>query len=285
MNLKDLLSHFKEELNGVYPESEVVFIFYIVVEHISGWKRAEAYSRSVEEIPAEQVAVFQQMVNQLKLNIPLQYVIGEADFYQLKFKVDASVLIPRPETEELVDWIISLQKDKQTQPTQTRILDIGTGSGCIAISLKKNLPESVVSALDVSESALEIAIANAETNHVHINFISADIRGFSSKEQFDIIVSNPPYITVREQSDMHQNVLAHEPHLALFVDDENPLEFYEAIATYALSALKPNGLLFFEINSAFGIQTVDMLNRKLFKNIVLRKDMQGADRMICCQLA
>ncbi len=282
MNLKGVLSHFKNELNGIYPESEVVFIFYIAVEYITGWKRAEAHFKLDQELVDDQLLDFKQMVVQLKQNIPLQYVIGAADFYQLKFKVNASVLIPRPETEELVDWIINILKQTTHLNSQPRILDIGTGSGCIAVALKKNLSASIVSALDISEQALQIASYNAGVNHTPIYFIQADIRSYNSPEQYDVIVSNPPYITNSEKVDMHQNVLENEPHLALFVADEDPLEFYNAIATYARSALTSGGMLFFEINGVYGIETVEMLKGNQFKNIVLKKDMQGIDRMICC---
>ncbi|MGY4386250.1 release factor glutamine methyltransferase [Pedobacter sp. UYP24] len=284
MNLKEVLSNFKEELNGVYEESEVIFIFYMVVEHIMGWKRSVTHTRFDHDIPQDQLRVFQHMLQLLKQHVPLQYVIGQADFYQLKFKVDPSVLIPRPETEELVDWIIDVVRQHPPTGSAISILDIGTGSGCIAIALQKNLPESMVSALDISEKALEIALYNSIANHAPINFVHADIRTFSNNEQFDIIVSNPPYITNSEKAEMHQHVLEHEPHLALFVKDENALEFYDAIANYAYTALKPGGLLFFEINGMYGVETVEILKAKQFINITLKKDMQGVDRMICCKI-
>lgn len=283
MNLKAVLDHFKQELKPLYPESEILCLFYMVVEQLTGWKRAAANAYSEQQLSTELSLAFQSAVKQIGQGIPLQYVLGEADFYQLKFKVDSSVLIPRPETEELVDWIITLLK-QDIDPSTLQILDIGTGSGCIAIALKHNLPSIRVFALDVSEQALQTASVNAVANQTAINFIKADIRNYSSPEQFDVIVSNPPYITDSEKEDMHQNVLSHEPHLALFVADLNPLEFYEAIADYALTALRPEGKLFFEINGAYGAEMVELLSIKSFKSIELRKDMQGVDRMICCNV-
>lgn len=222
-----------------------------------------------------------QVLHRLKTGEPLQYVIGDTVFYGLTFKVSSAVLIPRPETEELVDWIIQrCTSDQFTPPGNGSILDIGTGSGCIAISLKKHLPNFSVSAIDVSKSALAVARGNALLNDAEVNFIHADILDYKSTEKYDVIVSNPPYITRQEQQAMHKNVLENEPHLALFVSDERPLIFYEAIAEFALGNLNENGLLCFEINEHLGKQTVEMLVDKSFVNITLRKDMQGKDRMI-----
>ena len=191
-----------------------------------------------------------------------------------------AVLIPRPETEELIEWILDTVKN---QPASS-ILDIGTGSGCIAITLKKNLEQVDVSALDVSAEVLKIAKENAAVNSAALNFIHSDILTYSSPLKYDLIVSNPPYITQNEKEEMHQNVLAYEPHLALFVSNENPLVFYKSIADFALLNLKPKGKLFFEINEYLGKKTVEILSAKGFTDIVLKVDMQGKDRMISCRL-
>jgi len=196
-------------------------------------------------------------------------------FYGLPLKINEHVLIPRPETEELVDWVIKEVKHKKDS-----LLDIGTGSGCIPIAIKKNLPAISVSAIDISAEALKVASANALINGTEVNFIEADILSYSSDEKYDVIVSNPPYIRELEKADMHENVLAHEPHAALFVSDENPLIFYKTISDFAYINLNPNGYLFFEINEFLWEETLKILIDKGFKNIELRKDMQGKDRMI-----
>ncbi|HEY0177791.1 MAG TPA: HemK/PrmC family methyltransferase, partial [Pedobacter sp.] len=190
--------------------------------------------------------------------------------------------IPRPETEELVDWI--LQETAMSAVPVDSILDIGTGSGCIAISLKKHLQDTAVTALDISAEALEVAKENAALNAAELNFIHSDVLEYSSPVKYSIIVSNPPYITEDEKAAMHQNVLLYEPHLALFVSNENPLVFYKSIADLALRHLQPSGKLFFEINEYLGKEMIEMLTDKGFTYIEMRKDMQGKDRMICCSL-
>jgi release factor glutamine methyltransferase len=280
MNLKQLLHHFTKELIEIYDEQEIISIFNIIVEHISGFNRSQLMLNGDTEVEEVKYNTYLQTLDRLKIGEPLQYVIGDTVFYGLTFKVNPAVLIPRPETEELVDWII--ERCNSVSLGAGSILDIGTGSGCIAISLKKNLANFKVSAIDVSEGALATATENALLNNAEVNFIHADILNYKSTEKYDVIVSNPPYITMEEQKAMHQNVLENEPHLALFVSDEKPLIFYEAIAEFALSNLNSNGLLCFEINEYLGKETIQMLIDKLFVNIELRKDMQGKDRMIIC---
>ncbi|ETZ22471.1 peptide chain release factor N(5)-glutamine methyltransferase [Pedobacter sp. V48] len=281
MNLKQLLHHFTNELIAIYDEQEIISIFNITVEHVSGFNRSQLMLNGDAEIEDVKYNDYLQIVNRLKTGEPLQYVIGDTVFYGLTFKVSGVVLIPRPETEELVDWVIERCDSDQFKTLENgSILDIGTGSGCIAISLKKNLKNFKVSAIDVSESALAIASENALLNNTQINFIHADILNYKSTEKYDLIVSNPPYITMEEQKSMHKNVLENEPHSALFVSDEEPLIFYEAIAEFALFNLNENGLLCFEINEYLGKETVQMLSNKSFINIELRKDMQGKDRMV-----
>lgn len=280
MNLKQLLHHFTKELIEIYDEQEIISIFNIIVEHISGFNRSQLILNGDTEIEDVKYNTYLQILGRLKRGEPLQYIIGDTVFYGLTFKVNPAVLIPRPETEELVDWII--ERCNSASLGEGNLLDIGTGSGCIAISLKKNLAGFKVSAIDVSEDALTTAKENALQNNAEVNFIHADILNFKSTEKYDVIVSNPPYITMEEQKAMHQNVLENEPHLALFVSDETPLIFYEAIAELALNNLNSNGLLCFEINEHLSKETIQMLIDKSFINIELRKDMQGKDRMIIC---
>lgn len=279
MKLKDLAQQFNSSLINIYEEEESHAIFLIVVAQLLNYNRANYLIKKEEPVNPEIQAAFEAIAIKLQAGVPIQYILGETLFYGLPFKVSPAVLIPRPETEELVDWII-----EKTQPIT--LLDIGTGSGCIAIALKKHLQDVKISALDISGDALAIAKQNAVINKVDINFIQADALQLTEKllpATYSVIVSNPPYITGAEKATMHQNVLANEPHLALFVPDEHALVFYEAIANYALSNLENKGLLFFEINEHLGKETVAMLNAKGFKNIVLKKDMQGKDRMICCE--
>jgi release factor glutamine methyltransferase len=234
------------------------------------------------EIDENQLLVWNSIITELKNQKPIQYILGETFFYGLRFEVNQNTLIPRPETEELVEWIISENKKSQ-QSSNLKVLDIGTGSGCIAISLAKNLPNAKVSALDISEEALNVAKNNAEFNQVTIDFILADVLAIEKlPDTFDVIVSNPPYVRESEKDLMQQNVLSNEPHIALFVENENPLLFYDKIAELAKNHLTENGVLYFEINQYLGEETVDLLKTKGFKNIELKKDIYGVDRMVKC---
>lgn len=287
MQLKELSQKFIYDLNAVYQQDEAQAMFLITLQHFLELNRAAYLLNKNKEVSSEELLRFELVLSELVKGKPLQYILGETYFYGLKFKVNPSVLIPRPETEELVDWIISVcNSDEQIANRKSKILnviDIGTGSGCIAISLKKNLPNTNVYALDISADALETAKQNALLNSLEVDFIHDDILKSQyaiGNTQYDIIVSNPPYIKEEEKTAMHHNVLANEPHQALFVSNENPLIFYNAIAEFALKNLTKNGLLFFEINENLGQQTVDLLKHKGFTNIELRMDMQGKDRMI-----
>jgi release factor glutamine methyltransferase len=221
----------------------------------------------------------------LKKEIPIQYILGETEFFGLPFKVNSNVLIPRPETEELVDWIIDTQKTNLNSD-KLHILDIGTGSGCIAISLAKKLDHAKVYALDVSHEALDVAKRNATLNNVSIEFINANILNSETWNtefqnlKFDIIVSNPPYVRALEKEQMKPNVVNYEPHIALFVENEDPLIFYRAIIEYAVDNLTVNGHLFFEINEYLGNQMLQLLNSFNFKAIELKQDIFKKDRMI-----
>jgi len=285
MNIGALEEHYKLELAPLYESDEAKILFSLAAEQVLAMSPSRLMMQKDEAISFINMQKLLSILNDLQIGKPIQHILGEAHFYGLVFKVNENVLIPRPETEELVEWIISVcctqfSISSYESPKKLSMLDIGTGSGCIPITLKKHLPNTQVTTLDVSADAIAVAKQNALQIGVEINFITADILTFQSQEKFDFIVSNPPYIRDLEKMEMHNNVLLHEPHLALFVSDENPLIFYKAIADFAKTNLKPNGKLFFEINEYLGKETVDMLFSKGFNNIELRKDMQGKDRMV-----
>jgi release factor glutamine methyltransferase len=295
MKLRDIERKFVNQLAIRYDEDEAKAIFFLAIEHHLNISRSNYLLRNNEEISIKNLEQFESILHQLKAGRPIQYILGKTVFYGLPFNVNEAVLIPRPETEELVAWVLekveSLKLKVESSepasgnPQPVMLLDIGTGSGCIAISLKKNLPQFDVSALDISSEALTVAKNNAILNEVEIDFNEDNILSNPVSilnTQYSILVSNPPYITESEKNQMQENVLANEPHLALFVSNDRPLIFYEAIAEFALKNLRENGLLFFEINELLGEATVDMLANKGFTTIELRKDMQGKDRMICC---
>ena len=280
MLLKQFRIHFFESLKGIHDENEVESFFFILTEYLHNLKRIDLALNPNFEISEAEVQKWEAIISELKTEKPIQYIIGETWFYDSKFYVNEHTLIPRPETEELVDWIFATEK-KNDKKEKLTILDIGTGTGCIPISLKKNLPQAEVSAIDVSEEALKVAQRNALENKVEINFILQNILETEDlKQQFDIIVSNPPYVRNMEKQEIKKNVLAFEPHLALFVEDNDALLFYRKIAQLALKNLTPNGLLFFEINQYLGKETVELLENLGFKNIELKKDIYGNDRMI-----
>lgn len=272
---------FIHALASLYPEQEAKSIFFLMLNKRLGWNKIDYLRHQMEEINDQQHAMIQSVLAELKQGRPIQYIIGECDFFGLKFQVNPSVLIPRPETEELVQWI--LDEVKLRQLADPFILDMGTGSGCIPISLKHQLPAAKVFALDISTDSLATAQNNALQNGVEISFLEQDILQANTNlfnHAFDILVSNPPYVTEQEKTQMHANVLQFEPHTALFVTNEDPLLFYRAIADFALQRLKPNGLLFFEINEHLGQQTCDLLKAIGFNAVELRKDFLGRDRMI-----
>jgi release factor glutamine methyltransferase len=232
------------------------------------------------EIDTMQLLQWETVLAQLKSEKPIQYILGETEFYGLSFLVNENTLIPRPETEELVDWIIESQKLK-VKSQKLKILDIGTGSGCIAISIAKNLANADVFALDVSDSALQIAQKNAQRNNVNVIFLQQSILETNDLgTTFDIIVSNPPYVRNLEKIEIKKNVLDYEPHLALFVEDTDALLFYRKISDLALKNLSKSGELFFEINQYLGKEMTNLLKEKGYSNIELRKDIYGNDRMI-----
>ena len=284
MYLKEVKQIYHKELDGIYPKEEVDSFFYLLVEHYLGLERFVLVVQPNLVITKEEEKPFFSALSRLKLQCPLQYITGETSFMDLDLEVDANVLIPRPETEELVHWIIDKtgQSGRHGKWNQKiKILDIGTGSGCIAISLAKNLSNAKIYALDVSSVAIEVAQRNAFNNEVEVEFMEGDILDPPILEdKFDIIVSNPPYVRNLEKQEIQDNVLEYEPHLALFVSDENPLIFYKAIAQFAVNHLSQNGSLYLEINQYLGKETEQLLKEYNFSEIELRKDMFGNDRML-----
>jgi release factor glutamine methyltransferase len=308
MLLKSYKTKFFQELSSLYDEKEIESFFYLILENFHQIKRIDLALNPQMEMNDKQLLHWESILSDLKKQKPIQYILGETEFYGLPFLVNENTLIPRPETEELVELIIKQNSKSEIPPepkvngaklnSKLKILDIGTGSGCIAISLVKNISNVEVYAIDISEEALETAKKNAQINQVEIHFIQADILKINNLEQlptsnpklethnpkletqFDIIVSNPPYVRNLEKQEINPNVLEYEPHLALFVEDEDALLFYRKIAQLALKSLSPNGRLYFEINQYLGKETVELIESFGFKNVVLHKDIYGNDRMI-----
>lgn len=275
----EILKYFKAKLSPAYPENEVNNITQILFEHYLGWDKMELRRRENESLSESELLLFHKALKRLAKHEPVQHITENTEFYGLQFKVSGDVLIPRPETEELVDLIIKESKGEET------ILDIGTGTGCIPISIKYNLPTSKLIALDVSEEALMIAKLNAKLSNVEVEFINSNILLLDSLREInentiDVIVSNPPYITHSEKELMNKNVLSYEPHLALFIDDSEPLLFYRKISELAYKKLKKGGRLYFEINESFGEPTAKLLKSNGFSDIRIIKDLQNKDRII-----
>lgn len=275
------LSLFREVahlLSNVFPSQEIQSLQRLIFEKKLGLPLHKIYLNPALPIKSEDAEMIIDIVSLLKIQKPIQYILGEADFFGLIFKVTPDVLIPRQETEELVDWVL-----KTTSPENPSILDIGTGSGCIAVSLAVNLRHSKVTAIDISAGALEVAKSNAQTNHVSIDFLKVDILDQTSivpNQPFDIVVSNPPYVRDSEKALMKANVLEHEPHSALFVSHTDPLLFYRAIAQRAKELLKSNGVVFCEINEALGNETRQLFTQYGYCEVELKKDLNGKDRML-----
>nr|WP_298925610.1 peptide chain release factor N(5)-glutamine methyltransferase [uncultured Allomuricauda sp.] len=279
MLLKEIKTIFHQELDVIYPKEEVDAFFYRLIEHYLKLDRFVLVLQPNLAITKEEEQPIFEALAGLKLEKPLQYILGTAHFMDLELKVNENVLIPRPETEELVEWIL---EECQVKPSRDlKILDIGTGSGCIAMALAKGLPNAKVYALDVSEEALKVAQENAESNQVEIEFIQMDVLNPNNLElKFDIIVSNPPYVRELEKHEIKNNVKAYEPSLALFVPDEDALLFYRAIIAFAEKHLLEKGHLYLEINQYLGKETKALLEAHNFSEIELRKDLFGNDRML-----
>jgi len=291
MTIQELKFTFLNDLVTLYPKEEIQSFFNLLVSYKLKLTRVDIVLNPNQIIRKNDLDFFQNALTELQQEKPIQYILGETEFYGLPFKVDKNVLIPRAETEELVEWILEDVKHKTQDVRQLQILDIGTGSGCIAISIAKNSPNAIVSALDISKQAVQLAQQNAKLNHVNIHFIEEDIlqinrhsvpklREYSESQKYDIIVSNPPYVRELEKHEIKKNVLDYEPQLALFVTDENPLLFYDKIADFAKEHLTKNGQLYFEINQYLGKEMVALLTQKGFAEIELKKDILGNDRML-----
>ncbi|WP_256010043.1 peptide chain release factor N(5)-glutamine methyltransferase [Desertivirga xinjiangensis] len=280
MTISAIESIYTDQLPPMYDKDEAKSLALLAVQHVCDLTKNYILLHKSHEITLKEETSLIRILDELRFGVPLQYVLGEADFYGLRFKVNSSVLIPRPETEELVFW--ALDSVKRDPELGINVIDIGTGSGCIPIAIKKNLPEAEVSACDISHEAIEVAINNAVLNQTEVHFFHADIlspRFTLLPLTFNLIISNPPYITDSEKRQMHKNVLEHEPHTALFVPDDNPLLFYNSIADFAAKHLSSKGLLFLEINEAMGREAENMLHSKGF-NTEHKKDINGKDRMI-----
>jgi len=281
LKLSQLKINFTTVLQGVYDKEEVHCFFYILCDFFLQYSRFEVSMALDTIVSAKNITVFEKALLRLKKQEPIQYILGTTEFYGLTFKVNKHTLIPRPETEELVDWVLSNLHD---QDSMLDILDIGTGSGCIAISLAKNIPTARVSGLDVSEKALEIAKENAVKNQVLVSFCQKDIlRTTSLEKKYDVIVSNPPYVRQLEKKAMNPNVLDYEPGVALFVPNEDPLLFYRKIAQLAMVSLQTRGWLYFEINEYLSKEMDVLLKDIGFANIEIKKDFREVPRMIKCQ--
>jgi release factor glutamine methyltransferase len=279
--MKAGIASIRKELAGIYAKGEIESLIFLIFEKLKGYSRTQFLLANNEQLNDDDQNEIGKIIARLKNHEPIQYILGMTEFYGLPFHSVPGVLIPRPETEELMQWII--QENKHSNPT---ILDIGTGTGCIAISLQKNIPQSNVLACDISTVCLEAASQNSELNSADVSVFQYDILNDNPETSFpdlDIIVSNPPYIRELEKSLMERNVLEYEPELALFVADEKPLIFYERIADFSKIHLKNRGRLYFEINEAFGTECCDILQEKGFSEIVLKKDINGKDRMIGCR--
>jgi release factor glutamine methyltransferase len=260
---------------------EAESFFYLILENTRKLKRTDLALNPDLILSESEIEKWNLILEDLKNEIPIQYILGSTSFFGLEFLVNENVLIPRPETEELVDWILKDSKELQNIKT----LDIGTGSGCIAIALAKNLKNAQVFAIDVSNKAIEIAKMNAKQNDVDVFFMNCNILETDDLNQkFDLIVSNPPYVRNLEKAEIQKNVLDNEPHLALFVDDHDALIFYRKIADLAKKSLNPNGKLYFEINQYLANKTIELLKNIGFKNLELRKDIYGNDRMLKASL-
>ena len=277
MRLKDLKDIFHKELDEIYGKEEVNSFFIMLIDEFYDVHRIElALQPETSITKREQEPIFKAL-DGLKREIPIQYILGKTEFFGLQLLVNNKVLIPRPETEELVQWILDTAKNRNN----LKILDIGTGSGCIAIALAKNLPGAEVFALDINKDALLVAKENAEQNNVEVVFFERDVLRIPNNDsKFDIIVSNPPYVRQQEKLGIKNNVLDNEPHLALFVKDDDALQFYKAIVQFAINNLTENGLLFFEINEYLGNEMVELLKDNNFNDIKLKQDMFGKDRMV-----
>ena len=283
-SVRDCRKYYAGELEKLYGSDEANALIMILLEHYFGIDKVKIALNPELRLSESELLTLHFAVKELLKNKPVQYVTGETEFCGMRFSVNENVLIPRPETEEMVKMITNSVETRRATSIPNSILDIGTGSGCIAISLAKLLKNSLVTAVDVSEKSLEVAEKNAEANSAPVTFIKDDILNPQNPDllngQFDIIVSNPPYVCESEKSEMRANVLDYEPSTALFVSDHDPLVFYRKILEFAQKTLKPNGEVWFEINEKFGQEMQNLCFEKGFKNVEIIKDFQERDRIV-----
>jgi len=270
LTVGNIIPLFLKKINN-YSDKELISIAYIVIEEILGLNKINVIINNANVISTNDEVKINEIIKDLIANKPIQYILGKANFFNLSFIVNKHVLIPRQETEQLINWILNYEFNS--------VLDIGTGSACIPISLSKNSTANIT-AIDISSNAIKIAKKNADNYNLNITFLCEDIFKFNPDSKFDLIVSNPPYVLESEMKKMHKNVLNFEPHNALFVEDSDPLIFYNYIAQFAFKYLNSKGALFFEINESFGVEIKLILNKLDFVNIELKKDLNGKDRMI-----
>ena len=268
---------FLDSLKENLPSREIENIFFELLFFKMNWEKVDYLLNKNQKLNPKEVSFFKNCLEKLNKNIPVQYITGQANFCNLLIKVNPNVLIPRPETEELVHLILNNHK----QDSLKEILDIGTGSGCIIIALKKILPNTNCTAIDISKDAIRTAKGNAVLNNVEVDFITKDILEYKNEEKsWDMIVSNPPYIPISNKKHMHPNVVQNEPSQALFVENEEPLKYYQIISDFANNHLKKNGKIYFEIHEDFANDVVNLLSiKKLFKTTV-HKDFQGKKRFV-----
>jgi len=278
MNLSTFFRNFIQQLQQIYSAHESANITDMCFEKIAGITKSDVIKNPDFSLSTIHFKNLEAALAELLLHKPIQYVLGEAWFYKLKFKVDESVLIPRPETEELVNEVFDFIKYNSSK----KIIDIGTGSGCIPITIKKEFPENIITAVDVDEKAIAIATQNATTHHTEINFVQMnflDKNNWNVFEKFDIVISNPPYIPIAEKELMDKNVISYEPHLALFVPDEQPLVFYEAIALFSKMHLAENGKIFMEVHENLAREVSDFFSQHQFQTEI-KKDIFEKERMV-----
>lgn len=281
--MTDTVLYIRQSLEGLYPAGEIASLIRLLMERICGIAPYQLLADKGKELSETEKERIREIVDALQKSVPVQYALGVADFYGREFIVNPSVLIPRPETEELVEIILKELRQKR-QPSPVSIADIGTGSGCIALTLAAEASQAEVTAVDLSAEALATARANAARLNVNAVFVQADILSDTAAEaipgRFDLIVSNPPYVMASEKKQMEKNVLDYEPHLALFVDDSDPLLFYRHIARFGKKRLNAGGMLYFEINPLCGREMVCLLQREGYRDLTLIRDMSGKDRII-----
>lgn len=277
-SLKSVKHYFNDRLKPVFSDREIRMMFQLCAEKRLHITPADLLLSDQIRMSESDLLFFRSVVKRLLNHEPFQYIHGETEFYGLILKTDARALIPRPETEELVDWIV-----KSQYADMQKIVDVCSGSGCIALALKQQFPQAAVTGIDVSQAALSLSIENAALNQLDVRFEQWDIlsRDPETEENtMDIIVSNPPYVKENEKTGIQEHVLEHEPHIALFVSDDSPLIFYDTITSFASRALKPGGWLYFEINEQYGAEMVELLKKYGFEQVELKQDLQEKDRMV-----